>query len=197
MVEKKAMRRTGRRGPQEGLRVLRIILVLSSLAPLFLLWAIRGVALLPDLYFVPGCSFLAIVPTLILLVRERVARRDQDSRELEVGTAEDHRGHVLVYLFAILLPFYRQDVECWREFAALLVALVFIIYLFWHLNFHYMNVLFALRGYCVFTVHPPQQENQFANMDCWILITRRRSLAPGQRIVGLRLSNSVYVETSA
>ena len=184
-------------GNQEGLNPLRFTLILSSISPLFILWAVKGVAFLPDSYVVSVCLLLATVPTVFLFVREKVATKHRDARQLVVGTADDHRGHVLVYLFAMLLPFYRQDVESWRELSALLLALVFIVFLFWHLNFHYMNILFAIRGYRVFTVHPPQQDNQYASLDSYILITRRRSLPPGQQIVGFRLSNTVYMEKAS
>ena len=181
-------------GNQEGLNLLRFILVLSSISPLFVLWAVKGIALLPDVYFVPCCLILAIIPTLVLYRREKTARKQQDTHTLPIGRVEDHRGHILVYLFAMLLPFYTQDVNSWREFASLILALSFIVFLFWHLNFHYLNILFAIRGFHVFTVHPPPQDNQYANVDSYILITRRRSFRTGQLIVGLRLSNTVYLE---
>ena len=182
---------------REGLNLLRFILVLSSISPLFILWAVKGVAFLPDVYFVPVCLFLAIFPTIVLLVRVRIAIGHRDTRTLQVGSVEDHRGHVLVYLFAMLLPFYRQVVDGWREFSALILALIFIVFLFWHLNFHYMNILFAIRRYHVLTIYPPQQDNKYASPDSYILITRRRSLRTGQSIVVFRLSNTVYLEKSS
>ena len=100
---------------REGLGLLRIILVLSSISPLFVLWAVKGVALLPDVYFVSVCLFLAIFPTIVLLVREGIATKQRDTHPLQIGSVEDHRAHVLVYLFAMLLPFYRQVVDSWRD----------------------------------------------------------------------------------
>ena len=182
---------------REGLSLLRVTLVISSISPLFVLWAVKGVDLIPDVYFVSVCLFLAIFPTIVLLVRERIATKQRDAHPLQVGSVEDHRGHVLVYLFAILLPFYRQVVDSWRELSALILALVFIVFLFWHLNFHYMNILFAIRRYHVFTVYPPQQDNQHASSGSYVLITRRRSLRAGKSIVAFRLSNTVYLEKSS
>ncbi len=140
-------------GPHaEGLTLARFIMVLSSMSPLFILWGIRGTNLIPALYFVTGCLVMAVLPTAFLLFRELLAKRQNDIRSLVIGRTEDHRGHVLVYLFAILLPFYRQNVDSWRDFSALVAALVFIVFLFWHLNYHYMNILFAVRGYRVLNV---------------------------------------------
>ena len=183
-------------GNQEGLNPLRFILALSSFSPLFVLWAARGVAILPDIYFIPVCLFFAIVPSSFLFVREKFAKRDRDTHTLTVGKVENHSGHFLVYLFAMLLPFYSQDIEGWRDLSALLFALAIIVFLFWHLNFYYINILFAIRGYHILTVHSPRQENQHANLDSFILITRRSDLLPEQDIVGLRLSNTVYIEES-
>lgn len=181
---------------QEGLKLLRFILVLSSFSPLFILWAVRGVAFLPDKYFVPVCLFLAIFPTIVLFVRIRIAKKHQDTIRLTIGTTEDHRRHVLVYLFAMLLPFYMQEVDSWRELSALILALVFILFLFWHLNLHYINILFSIRGYRVFKVYPPKTENPYANSDSYILITRFESLQSEQELIGIRLSNSVYLGKS-
>ena len=169
-------------------------MVLSSLSPLFILWSIRGTDLIPDIYFVSGSLLMAVLPTGFLHFREFLAKRHNDIRSLVVGKTEDHRGHVLVYLFAIVLPFYRQNVESWRDFAALLAALVFIVFLFWHLNYHYMNIVFALRGYRVLNVLSPDRGSERSSMVNFALITRRSSVQPNERLVVYRLSNTVYLE---
>lgn len=182
-------------GPHaEGLKLARFIMVLSSMSPLFFLWSIRGTALIPDIYFVSGCLVMAILPTGFLLLRELIVRRQNDTRLLTIGRAEDHRGHVLVYLFAILLPFYRQNVDAWRDFFALLAALVFIVFLFWHLNYHYMNIVFALRGYRVLNVLSPEGDREHPSIVNFALITRRPTVEPNDKIVVFRLSNTVYLE---
>jgi len=125
----------------EGLSVARLIMVLSSLSPLFILWAIRGSKLIPSTYFVSACMLMVIVPNAFLFLRLWIAKRRYDTREIFIGRAEDHRDHLLVYLFTLLLPFYAISLTDWREFSATLVAICFIVFLFWNLNLHYMNVL--------------------------------------------------------
>ena len=142
-----------KQGPHaEGLKLARFIMALSSMSPLFFLWSIRGTNLIPDKYFVTSCLLMATLPTGFLLYREFMARKLNDTRRLVVGMTEDHRGHVLVYLFAILLPFYRQNVDTWRDFFAILAALVFIVFLFWHLNLplheHYFCPTWVSRLEC-------------------------------------------------
>lgn len=181
-------------GNKEGLKAARLLMVLSSVSPLFILWAIRGNSLLPDPWFISFCALMVIVPNTFLWLRIRTAKKQSDKRAIVVGTADDHRDHILVYLFAMLLPFYSEEINSWRDFGATLAALGFIVFLFWHLNLHYMNLLFAVKGYRVFTICPPIGGNPFAGRTRHALITRRVSLTQGERIIAYRLSNTVYLE---
>jgi hypothetical protein len=181
----------------EGLKIARLLMVLSSVSPLFILWAIRGNSLVPDEWFAGSCLLMVIAPNAFLWLRARRAKKQSDKRELAVGTADDHRDHILVYLFAMLLPFYSEDIGTWRDLGATLAALAFIVFLFWHLNLHYMNLLFALRGLRVFTVCSPADNNPLTSRTRQAVITRRVDLAPGERIIAYRLSDTVYLEVDA
>lgn len=180
--------------PNEGLRAARLLMVLSSISPLFILWAIRGNSLVPDPYFIGTCALLVIVPNLFLWLRIRTAKSQKDKRTITVGAADDHRDHILVYLFAMLLPFYSEDISTWRDLGSTLAALAFIVFLFWHLNLHYMNLLFALCGFRVFTVYPPADRNPLTAKLRQALITRRVSLVSGEQVIAYRLSDMVYLE---
>lgn len=181
----------------EGLKTARLLMVLSSISPLFILWAIRGNSLIPDRYFLAFCAVMVVVPNGFLWLRLRIARRQEDKREIIVGAAEDHRADLLIYLFAMLLPFYSADLGTWRDLSASLGALVFIVFLFWHLNLHYMNVIFAALGYRVFTINTPDVRDAHAGRSRNVLITRRASLGPGDRLVVYRLSDTVYWEAES
>lgn len=192
----------------EGLGALRLIMVLASISPLFLLWAIRGtcqdsnipcqvpkqVCLISNQNFIAICSVFIVAPNVLLLWRRRTARKHQDTREIVVGKAEDHRDHLLVYLFAMLLPFYTTNLTSAREFSATIVAVCFIAFLFWNFNLHYMNILFAVLGYRIFTIYPPQDDNPYTGKAPLVLITRRAMIFQGQKMIPYRLSNSVYWE---
>lgn len=180
----------------EGLRLARLLMVLSSLCPLFVLMAIRGNSLFPQLYFVMVCLALAFVPSVFLWLRVRTVQIQNDVRKLVVGQSEDHRSHVLVYLFATLLPFYREELGSIRDLLAMCVALGVIIFLFWRLNLHYLNLFFAFRRYNVFTVSPPESESTQNGLEDFVLITKRKKVREGQHIIAFRLSNTVYLEKS-
>lgn len=179
---------------REGLKSARLVMVLSSISPLFAIWAVRGNSLVPNRWFVAACVTMIVFPNLFLFVRRWIAQKHKDTCELVVGRAEDHRDHLLVYLFAMLLPFYTTNLTNWRELSATLLAICFIIFLFWNLNLHYMNVVFAILGYRIFTVYPPQDENPLSGGESCVLITRRAVICPNQRVYPFRLSDTVFWE---
>jgi hypothetical protein len=183
-------------GDREGLKIARLLMVLSSVSPLFIFWAIRGSALIADRYFLAFCAVMVLVPNVFLWVRIRTAKKNHERRELTIGKFEDHRDHLLVYLFAMLLPFYAESLAAWRSLASCLAALAFIIFVFWHLNLHYMNVGLALLGYRVFTLYPVVGTSPFSGRATHVLITRRVFLATGERIAAYRLSDTVYLEVN-
>ena len=57
-----------------------------------------------------------------------------------------------------------------------------------------MNIIFAIRGYRVFTISPPEDENPLSGRVSQVLITPRVALTPGQHIIAYRLSDTVYFE---
>ena len=180
--------------PRQGLQFARLLMVLSSISPLFIIWAIRGSSLIPDPYFTMFCALMIVFPNGFLWLRIQIAKKQSDKRELAVGTADDHRDHILVYLFAMLLPFYSVDLATWRDLGATAAALIFIVFLFWHLNLHYMNLIFAAQGFRVFTVYPPTGGSPLTGRTPYAVITRRARLIPGDRLVAYRLSDTVYLE---
>ena len=173
---------------------MRLLMVLSSLAPLFLLMSIRGNSLFPELYFVSICLAFAILPSFFLWLRIHIVRRVENISVKVVGSTEDHRSHVLVYLFATLLPFYREDIGTYRDLIAMIVAIGLIIYLFWRLRLHYLNIFFEVRGYRIFSVSPPKSENPFSGKDDFILITRRKYLPKDLQVFAYQISETVHLE---
>lgn len=184
------------RKPNEGLSVARLLMVLSSMSPLFILWAIRGenIEAVPEAAFLGFCLFFVVVPNLFLWWRLRLVKKRKDRRELTAGTAEDHREHILVYLFAMLLPFYSVEIESVRGLFAHLAAIGFIAFLFFHLNMHYMNLFWAFRHYRVYTLSPCDDGNPLSGKAPTVLITRRIYVTPGEKISAYRLSQYVYFE---
>ena len=178
----------------EGLAIARLSMVLSSLSPLFILWAIRGVDFIPDIWFVPICVLVVVVPNVLLLLRFHAAKTTKDTRMLTIGACEDQRAHILIYLVATLLPLYLAELATYRDLAAMIAALALITFVFWYLRLHYMNIFFAMRRYRVYSVQPPSGSNPHTSQEPFVLISPRRHLAEGDSIEVYRLSNTVYWE---
>jgi hypothetical protein len=178
----------------EGLKVLRLFMVLSGLSPLFVLWAIKGSKIVPDSYLWSISAAMVIVPNFVIWLRIQRAKTQNDMRDIVVGKAEDHRDHLLVYLFAMLLPFYPIDTTTLRDLAALLAALGFIVFLFWHLNLHYLNIWYAVRGYRVYVITPVEEVNEFSGRTSLVLITPRTDILTGESIKAYRLSDTLCFE---
>ncbi|MDM7322005.1 MAG: hypothetical protein P3W87_001710 [Gammaproteobacteria bacterium] len=176
----------------EGLKMARLLMVLSGLSPLFILWAIRGNSLIPDHYFIGFCALMVLLPNAFLWLRVSTAKRNNDQREVSVGAVDDHRDHLLVYLVIVLLPLYSENISTPRDLAATLAALSFIVFLFWRLNLHYM--VFVMFGYRVLTVYPPADGNPLTGKTPYAVITRRTYLSPSEKITAYRLSDTVYLE---
>ena len=181
----------------EQLRFFRFCMVMVSFAPLFLLVAIRGDAPDPvgDGWMWLVCSLLIVTPSVFLLWRVWLVWRSNASDEIVVGEAEDSRSHVLGYLFATMLPFYRSSIDQWRDLIALSVALSFILLLFWYLRWHYVNWLLLVLGYRVYTVTPPMDPGRLGRRTPWVVITRRVRPLAGERFYAKRVSDTVYWET--
>ena len=179
----------------EGLRFARSLMVIGSFAPLFLLWAIQGPGQRDGNDWVSYtawagvCLALAICPNLVLWLRLRIAARERDVMQLSVISSEDHRGHLLTYLFATLLPFYTAPIESPRQLCAVVVGLMFVLFLCWRMNLHYMNVAFAAAGYNVYTVDLDGPVPRKA-----VLLTKRSHLGSHSAITALRLSDTVFLE---
>jgi hypothetical protein len=173
---------------REGLPLVRLAMILSSLSPLFVLWAVRGIQPIPDRWLIWFCLALVLLPNGVLWARLWIARRRTDERHITIQHADDPHDHLLVYLFAMLIPLFQSNVADPRDSSATIVALLLVVFLFWHLNLHYMNVLFAMFGYRVFTVRDSDGTHAL------VLLSQRTVLPIGTKLSAYRLSNTVFIE---
>lgn len=182
----------------EGLGLVRFILVWSSVSPVFLLWAIRGVDAVQDCVWIPVCVALFLLPTGILLYIFRRAKASQNEKTITIVSSRDQREHLLTYLFAMLIPLFDANLSGGRDLVAIAVAFLFVMFLFWHMRLHYMNLLFALWGYRIFTVEAKtgttEQDRNSGRLVTYAVISRRHYLTDGDPLTGYRLSGNVLVD---
>jgi hypothetical protein len=182
----------------EGLELTRFILVWSSLSPVFVLWAVRGVDAIHDLYWIPICVFLFLFPTLILRWILRGARKAENTKTIHISSAKDQREHLLTYLFAMLIPMFDANTDGMRDLTAVSLALIFVMFLFWHMRLHYMNLLFALCGYRIFTVEvkigTTEKDRTSDRFVTYAVISRRHFIPDEDDLTGYRLGGRVLFD---
>ncbi|TBZ72476.1 hypothetical protein [Rhizobium leguminosarum] len=185
----------------EGLEITRFILVWSSLSPVFVLWAIRGVAAISDLYWIPVCLVLFLLPSLILWWILRQARNSENTKTILISSAKDQREHLLTYLFAMLIPLFDANTDEIRDLTAVSLALVFVMFLFWHMRLHYMNLFFALWGYRIFTVEAKigttETDRKRERFVTYAVISRRHFIPDDDTITGYRLGGRVLFDKAS
>lgn len=162
-------------------------MLLSSLSPLFILIGIRGMDnLMPYwLLWIIICALLAF-PFSVLLLRIHLSKTLDDKYTVNVKKNKLNKEYLFTYLFTVLLPLYSVTITNEKEFMAILFAIIFVVFVLWNLNLHFINIFFALKGYKVYTL--PQQNSA-------ILLTTRNYLDDELKsITAHRLSNSVFIE---
>jgi len=182
----------------EGLELTRFILVWSSLSPVFALWAIRGVDVIKDKYWIPICVALFLLPTLILWWILRRARKTENTKTIHISSAKDQREHLLTYLFAMLIPLFDANTDGMRDLSAVSLTFIFVMFLFWHMRLHYMNLFFAIWGYRIFTVEAKigttgkdRTRDRFVT---YAVISRRHFIPDDDALTGYRLGGRVLFD---
>ena len=178
---------------REGLPFVKFMMLLSSMAPLFLLVGIRGVQIKSgetllisskQTWVVIAC--LIIIPYLILKIRIYFSRKSSDVYPLNVQHSTLNKEYLFTYLFTVLLPLYSVNISSIDELYAVVCAITIVVFVLWNLNMHFINMFFALSGYRVFTL--PGQNGA-------ILLSTRQSIPQDlSEIIAHRISNSVFIE---
>lgn len=191
------LHRDNRKMVKQGFSFARFVLVISSLSPLFVLWGIRGTSSVEDKYWAPICASLFVLPNIFLWAMVRRTRKSNNNITFKVSASRDQREHLLVYLFAMLIPLYDANMGGARDLAAVSVTFIFVAFLFWHLKLHYMNLLFAVKGYHIFTVDVQiAAQGDSPNFTTYAVISKRQRLEEGMTLAGLRLGGNVVLDTA-
>ena len=177
---------------REGLGFLRFILVWSSLSPVFLLWSIRGVDAVPDRFWVPACLTLFVLPTAVIYLFFRRAKNSDNVKTIDIVESCDQREHLLTYLFAMLIPLFDVNLGGVRDILAVAFALALVMFLFWYMRLHYMNLIFAVWGYRIYTVEA--KGGSTGRMMTFAIISRRDQLLKDTTVTGYRLGGNVLVD---
>ncbi len=167
--------------------LVKFILVLACMSPLFILMAIRGIGIIPFEFYFPSFLALAIVPNLLLVCRIVIAKRNNDCKNIQITSITDNREQLITYIFAMLLPLFQSAASTENDLYAALCALLFVVYIFGHMELYYMNFFFSLAGYRILTIRPDPSSGFFSVSH--VLITKKDNLQAGQNLTPLRITD--------
>jgi hypothetical protein len=173
---------------REGVPVVKFMMLLSSMTPLFLLIGLRGIAatVISDrsLWIIIG--IVVILPFLFLYLRIQAAIKSNNVMNVDTTDNSDNKDYLFTYLFTVLLPMYSFTITNCRDAFALLFALIVVLFVLWNMNLHFINIFFAIQGYKVYTLN---------KLDGAILLSVRHNLpVNAQDMMVHRISNSVFIE---
>jgi len=98
----------------------------------------------------------------------------------------------------MLIPLFDANLEGGRDLLAVTVALLFVMFLFWHMRLHYMNLLFALFGYRIFTVEArigtKPTDRETGRLATYAVISKRHYISDNENLTGYRLGGNVLVD---
>lgn len=169
------------------MELIRFLLVLACMSPLFILLAIRGVAIIPFEIYFPTFIFLAFAPNCYLLFRMYIAKRNNDRKNITIHTFTDNKEQLLTYIFAMLIPLYQASFSSVNDLYSALCALIFIIYIFYHMELYYMNFWLALFGYRILTIDANPASGEYSVKH--VLITSKDKFAANSTITPLRITD--------
>lgn len=177
---------------------MRLALVVWSLSPVFLVWAIRGSGMISQLWLWVAAMLATLGPALIYLGSVNLAKQSGTGGNLEQLTVKrltDRREHLLSYLFPLLLSVWSLDFKTHRELLAFFVVISFTGIAFWHLQLTYVNIWFAIAGYR--SVQVERVSDQSHTLRPIILLTRNGRLCENTQINALRITNNLYLDQSS
>lgn len=168
-------------------------MLLSSMAPLFLLVAVRGIKIMTSdgLLVSPRQTWIIVacliaIPLAIIKLRIYFSKKSNDIFLINVHSATLNKEYLFTYLFTVLLPLYSVSVDSLDELYAVVCAIAVVLFVLWNMNLHFINMFFAFSNYRVFTL--PNQNGA-------ILLSTRQNISNAvETIKAHRISNTVFIE---
>lgn len=179
----------------EDFKFMRLLMVIGSFSPLFILIAIRGSKVVNNYILIIICLILIILPNIVLCWRINIAKNNKDNKEIRPIKVTYKEETIIIYLFAMLIPLFEANINSIRGLIAVIVAIIFLIFVFWKLNLHYINIFFALLGYGVFIAEIERflGPNKTDKVKI-VVLSKKELLAGGEPMQTYRISDMVYIK---
>lgn len=162
----------------------RLILFLSSYAPLFLIIAMRGWS--PNRHLAQGLAAVSLVSVVVLFIFLRTAQKLAADR-IKVDSVASRDGDAMSYIVTYLLPFLAVNLNDVTDVASLGVVLLVIAILYVNSNMIYTNPVLNIVGYHIFEVHDADGKTS-------ALICKRAYIRTGSEIDVISVGDYVLLE---
>ena len=162
----------------------RVILFLSSYAPLFLIIAMRGWK--DSRYLAVGLAVVAAVSVVVLFVFLHNART-LAAEKINVNSVLSRDGDAMSYIVTYLLPFLAVKLTDVTDAASLGIVLLVIAILYVNSNMIYTNPVLNIAGYHIFEI-------QDADGKTTALICKRSYVRTGSDIDVISVGDYVLLE---
>ena len=165
-------------------------MVIGGFSPLFIILTIRGSSLIPDFITVPLCFLIVFIPNAIIFWRISIIKKQKDRSKLTISEIKEQNDSIIIYLFAMLLPLFEASLSSYRDILAIIIAIIFLIFVFWYLDLHYINLFFLIFGYNVFIVTKKYDDISEEKVT---FLSKKNILQKGE-ISASRISNFVFID---
>lgn len=162
----------------------RLILFLSSYAPLFLIIGMRGWS--DSRAFAVGLPIVAVLSVLVLFVFLRVAQKLAADR-IRVDSVTSRDGDAMSYIVTYLLPFLAVKLNDVTDVVSLGIVLVVIAVLYVNSNMIYTNPVLNIAGYHIFEIHDADGKTA-------VLICKRAYIRTGSEIDVISVGDYTVLE---
>lgn len=196
-----------------GLRVKRyvkLMLFLSSYAPLFAIFILRDVEpsaatihvgrievpfvhlnLSSSVWLGLLMAAFAVVPSLVVASLLHVASREIGPEILIASKVVPKGAEVLNYIATYIIPFTTANLVKFGDIAALFLLFIVLATLYTKANLYYINPVLAFAGFRIFEVELSRDTGTV------YIITRSQQLRGGMHIRGVNLTDNVFLEVGA
>ena len=130
--------------------LVRIILFLSSYAPLFLIIALRGWH--DSRSFAVALIAVSVVSVIVLFLFLRIVQRLAPDR-MKIDSVDSRDGDSMSYIVTYLLPFLAVKLNDVTDAVSLGIVLFVIAILYVNSNMIYTNPVLNIAGYHIFEIH--------------------------------------------
>jgi hypothetical protein len=162
----------------------RVVLFLSSYAPLFLIIAVRGWG--DGRYLAGGLALLALLSVVVLFVFLSSAQK-LAADKIKVDSVVSRDGDAMSYIVTYLLPFLGVKLSDPTDAASLGIVLLVIAILYVNSNMIYTNPVLNIAGYHVFEIQDAEGKTS-------ALLCRRSYVRTGSDISVISIGDYVLLE---